>query len=59
MDALTLRALMGNADLKTMSRCAAPTFRHLAEAQVKVEWFRAVREIAEAEAAKSALAMLQ
>lgn len=59
MDPLTLKAVMGHADLKTTSRYVHPTFRHLAEAQAKVERFRAVREIAEAEAAKSASALLQ
>jgi integrase len=59
MDALTLKAVMGHADLKTTSRYVHPTFRHLAEAQAKVEQFRAVREIAEAEAAKGASALLQ
>jgi integrase len=59
MDALTLKAVMGHADLKTTSRYVHPTFRHLAEAQAKVEQFRAVREIAEADAAKGASVMLQ
>jgi integrase len=59
MDALTLKAVMGHADLKTTSRYVHPTFRHLAEAQAKVEQFRAVREIAEAEAARKGSAVLQ
>lgn len=50
MDSLTLKALMGHADLKTTSRYVHLTFRHLAEAQAKLERFRAEREIAEAEA---------
>lgn len=59
MDALTLKAVMGHADLKTTSRYVHPTFRHLAEAQAKVEQFRAVREIAEAEAAQKGSAAVQ
>ncbi len=59
MDPLTLKAVMGHADLKTTSRYVHPTFRHLAEAQAKVERFRAVREIAEAEAAQRGLVAVQ
>jgi integrase len=59
MDALTLKDVMGHADLKTTSRYVHLTFRHLAEALTRVEQFRAVREIAEAEAAKGASAVVQ
>ena len=51
MDPLTLKALMGHADLKTTSRYVHLTFRHLAEAQQRLQRFRAEREIAEAAAA--------
>ena len=41
---------MGHADLKTTSRYVHLSKRHLAEAQTKIQHFRAEREIAEAEA---------
>jgi integrase len=54
-DVLTLMRLMGHADLKTTARYVHLSKRHLAEAQEKMEQYRAVREIAEAEARKSAM----
>jgi integrase len=52
-DVLTLMRLMGHADLKTTARYVHLSKRHLDEAQKKIEEYRAVREIAEAEALKS------
>jgi integrase len=49
-DPLTLMRLMGHADLKTTSRYVHLSKSHLAEAQAKIERYRAEREIAEAEA---------
>jgi len=51
-DVLTLMRLMGHADLKTTARYVHLSKRHLGEAQKKIEEYRAVREIAEAEAQK-------
>lgn len=47
-DPLTLMRLMGHADLKTTARYVHLSKRHLAEAQTKIERYRAEREIAEA-----------
>ncbi len=58
-DPLTLMRLMGHADLKTTSRYVHLSKRHLAEAQVKIERYRAEREIAEAEAERSASVAVQ
>jgi integrase len=58
-DPLTLMRLMGHADLKTTSRYVHLSKRHLAEAQTRIERYRAVREIAEAEARKTAMAAVQ
>ena len=49
-DPLTLMRLMGHADLKTTSRYVHLSKRHLADAQKRIEEYRAAREIAEAEA---------
>ncbi len=51
-DPLTLARLMGHADLKTTMRYVHLSKRHLAEAQKRIEDYRAEREIAEAEAAQ-------
>jgi site-specific recombinase XerD len=51
--------LMGHADLKTTLRYVHLSKRHLAEAQAKIESYRAAREIAEAEAQQSAAGTLQ
>lgn len=59
MDCMTLARLMGHADLKTTQRYVHLSKRHLAEAQTRIEQYRAVREIAEAEAAKGALVLIQ
>jgi integrase len=53
-DPLTLMRLMGHSDLKTTMRYVHLSKRHLADAQVKIERYRAEREIAEAEARKEA-----
>ena len=58
-DPLTLMRLMGHADLKTTMRYVHLSKRHLAEAQVKIERFRAEREIAEAEAQRNQLGVIQ
>ena len=49
-DSLSLMRLMGHADLKTTLRYVHLSKRHLAEAQKRIEKYRAEREIAEAEA---------
>ncbi len=49
-DPLTLARLMGHRDLKTTVRYVHLSKRHLAEAQKRIERYRAQREIAEAEA---------
>ena len=58
-DPLTLMRLMGHADLKTTLRYVHLSKRHLAEAQKRIEEYRAAREIAEAEAGQSAVAGVQ
>jgi integrase len=58
-DPLTLMRLMGHADLKTTSRYVHLSNRHLAEAQKRIEVYRAEREIAEAEARQKGSAALQ
>ena len=58
-DPLTLMRLMGHADLKTTSRYVHLSKAHLAEAQKRIEQYRAVREIAEAEALKGINAHMQ
>jgi site-specific recombinase XerD len=58
-DSLTLMRLMGHADLKTTSRYVHLSNRHLAEAQKRIEVYRAEREIAEAEARQKGSAALQ
>jgi len=58
-DPLTLMRLMGHTDLKTTSRYVHLSKRHLAEAQVKIERYRAEREIAEAQAQGSAAMAVQ
>ncbi|MGB6876217.1 MAG: site-specific integrase [Candidatus Acidiferrales bacterium] len=52
-DPLTLMRLMGHADLKTTSRYVHLSKGHLAEAQKRIEQYRATREIAEAEAMRN------
>ncbi len=59
MDSLTLARLLGHADLKTTSRYVHLSKRHLAEAQAKIERYRAEREIAEAQAQTNATAAVQ
>ncbi len=51
--------LMGHADLKTTARYVHLSKRHLAEAQAKIERYRAEREIAEVEALKSQTVAVQ
>ena len=58
-DPLTLMRLMGHADLKTTSRYVHLSKRHLADAQTRIEKYRAEREIAEVEARQDATAVLQ
>lgn len=59
-DPLTLMRLMGHADLKTTSRYVHLSKAHLAEAQKRIEVYRAEREIVEPEARqKAASATLQ
>jgi integrase len=58
-DPLTLMRLMGHADLKTTMRYVHLSKRHLAEAQSKIERYRAEREIAEVAARSNASATLQ
>jgi integrase len=58
-DPLTLMRLMGHADLKTTSRYVHLSKRHLAEAQKRIEEYRAVREIAEAEAVQKGATAVQ
>lgn len=59
MDVLTLQRLMGHADLKTTSRYVHLSKRHLAEAQMRIERYRAEREIAEAEMKNQRVAAVQ
>lgn len=58
-DPLTLMRLMGHADLKTTARYVHLSKRHLAEAQARIERYRAEREIAEVEAQKPAVTAVQ
>jgi integrase len=58
-DPLTLMRLMGHADLKTTMRYIHLSKRHLAEAQTKIERYRAEREIAEVEARNNSSATVQ
>jgi integrase len=58
-DPLTLMRLMGHADLKTTARYVHLSKRHLAEAQMRIERYRAEREIAEAEAQKAVIVAVQ
>ena len=58
-DSLTLMRLMGHADLKTTSRYVHLSKGHLAEAQKRIEVYRAEREIAEAEARQKGAVALQ
>jgi hypothetical protein len=51
--------LMGHADLNSTSRYVHLSKRHLADAQKKIEQYRAAREIAEAEAAQRVSGTLQ
>jgi integrase len=58
-DPLTLMRLMGHADLKTTLRYVHLSKRHLSDAQIRIERYRAEREIAEAEARGNTSATLQ
>ncbi len=58
-DPLTVMRLMGHADLKTTARYVHLSKGHLAEAQAKIERYRAEREIAEVEAQKSQTVAVQ
>jgi integrase/recombinase XerD len=58
-DPLTLMRLMGHADLKTTLRYVHLSKGHLAEAQKRIEVYRAEREIAEAEARQKGSEALQ
>jgi integrase len=58
-DPLTLMRLMGHADLKTTLRYVHLSKQHLSDAQIKIERYRAEREIAEAEARANTTAVLQ
>jgi integrase len=53
-DPLTLMKLMGHEELSTTLRYVHLSKRHLGDAQVKIEQYRAEREIAEVEEAKRA-----
>jgi integrase len=53
-DPLTLMRLMGHGELSTTLRYVHLSKRHLTDAQVKIERYRAEREIAEAEEMKTA-----
>jgi integrase len=59
LDSMSLARLMGHADLKTTQRYVHLSKRHLAEAQTRIEQFRVVREIAEAEAAQRGSVVVQ
>jgi len=58
-DPLTLMRLMGHADLKATMPYVHLSKRQLAEAQSKIELYRAEREIAEVAASSNATATLQ
>jgi integrase len=58
-DPLTLQRLMGHASLATTGRYVHLSKRHLAEAQRRIEEYRRVREIAEAEAQVNAVSTTQ
>lgn len=58
-DPLSLMRLMGHADLKTTARYVHLSKGHLAEAQKRIEQYRATKEIAEAEARNSPVGALQ
>jgi site-specific recombinase XerD len=51
-DPLTLMKLMGHEELSTTDRYVHLSKRHLVDAQVKIERYRAQREIAEVEEMK-------
>jgi integrase/recombinase XerD len=59
MDSMTLARPVGHADLKTTQRYVHLSKRHLAEAQRRIENFRAEREIAEAQAAQRGSIVVQ